>query len=262
MKSISEIEEICRKYGIVNYTINEDGTIDAEGYINLSDRRLAKFPIIFNKLIGAMDCGYNRLQDLVGSPRYVSGYFICASNGLKKLDGSPVNLDGSFNCNFNKLTSLNNGPVKINGSFSCNDNLLTSLEHLPEGITDIFDCGVNNITSLENGPLEVKDYYCHKNELTSLKGCPRIVKQDFNFSNNKIYNIDYFPEYVGDRIILHETPLSCIIGNVVDMDFIKRFDSYKVLKDGRVDLKRLKYLMKISDMEYDLEKIKEHYEII
>ena len=32
------IEEICEKYNIRNYTINEDGSIDVDGYVNLSDR--------------------------------------------------------------------------------------------------------------------------------------------------------------------------------------------------------------------------------
>jgi len=29
------IDEICRKYDIRNYTINDDGTIDVDGYVDL-----------------------------------------------------------------------------------------------------------------------------------------------------------------------------------------------------------------------------------
>ena len=39
--SISDrIDSICKKYGIVNYTINKDGTVDVSGDVNLSHEEL------------------------------------------------------------------------------------------------------------------------------------------------------------------------------------------------------------------------------
>ena len=34
------IESICQEYGIENYTINEDGTVDVDGNVDLSFRNL------------------------------------------------------------------------------------------------------------------------------------------------------------------------------------------------------------------------------
>ena len=37
-ESFEDIDEICRKYNIINYTINSDGTIDVDGNVDLSDK--------------------------------------------------------------------------------------------------------------------------------------------------------------------------------------------------------------------------------
>ena len=48
----SKIDEICRKYDIKNYTINSDGSIDANAggvgsllYFCLSEKKLTKLPL-------------------------------------------------------------------------------------------------------------------------------------------------------------------------------------------------------------------------
>ena len=37
-----DIDSICKRYGIKNYTINKDETIDVDGNVNLSSRRIDK----------------------------------------------------------------------------------------------------------------------------------------------------------------------------------------------------------------------------
>jgi len=39
-----EIHRICEEYGIKNYTINSDGSIDVDGGVDLSWRGLTKLP--------------------------------------------------------------------------------------------------------------------------------------------------------------------------------------------------------------------------
>jgi hypothetical protein len=34
-ESFKSIEDICKKYKITNYTINPDGFVDVEGYVDL-----------------------------------------------------------------------------------------------------------------------------------------------------------------------------------------------------------------------------------
>lgn len=48
------------------------------------------------------------------------------------------------------------------------------------------------------------DFYCCNNELKSLKGCPKYVGGDFEFFNNQLYDLRYFPENVLERDINHD----------------------------------------------------------
>jgi hypothetical protein len=72
-ESISEIERLCKEYGIENWTINSEGLVDVDGDVNLSDRGLTKMPINFGRVGGDFYCGYNRLTTLEGAPREVGG---------------------------------------------------------------------------------------------------------------------------------------------------------------------------------------------
>jgi len=223
MKSFSEIEEICREYYIRNYNINNDGSIDVDGDVNLMGRRLTKFPLTFNRVNGYFHCGHNLLTTLEGSPKHVNGYFNCSTNELTSLEGCPEYVGGGFNCGDNKLTSLEYSPLEVGKEFNCSDNpKLTSLEGSPKKVWSNFVCS----------------------------GC-RIVDL-YGISDDIGYDI-----YFGNK-----NPISSIINEPVDMDFIRAFNSYRVIKDGRVVLKRLKYVMETFDIDYDLEKIKVYYEII
>lgn len=46
------IESICKKYNIKNYTINSDGTIDVYGNVILSRNYLTKLPLKFGRVSG------------------------------------------------------------------------------------------------------------------------------------------------------------------------------------------------------------------
>jgi hypothetical protein len=41
------IDSICRKYNIKNYTINPDGTVDVDGKVYLNYQKLTKLPLKF-----------------------------------------------------------------------------------------------------------------------------------------------------------------------------------------------------------------------
>ena len=47
------IEEICKKYGIENYTIMDDGSIDVDGDVYINDEGLTELPLTFNKVTGS-----------------------------------------------------------------------------------------------------------------------------------------------------------------------------------------------------------------
>jgi hypothetical protein len=61
---MNSIHDICEKYGIKNYTINDDGSIDVNGDVDLYNCSITELPLRFNKVTGWFDCGYNNLTTL------------------------------------------------------------------------------------------------------------------------------------------------------------------------------------------------------
>jgi hypothetical protein len=119
------IHDICKRYNIKNYTVNDDGSIDVDGNVDLSWYRLTELPLTFNKVTGYFDCGVNNLTTLKGCPRWVGGYFNCEDNQLTSLEFSPDYIGGYFSCSCNQLTSLEFSPDYVGDSFDCDDNYLT-----------------------------------------------------------------------------------------------------------------------------------------
>ena len=79
-ESFEDIDEICKKYNIKNYSINTDGSIDAKDIIDLFNKQLIKLPLKFNKVNSSFACNYNKLTSLEGSPKEVNGWFDCSWN--------------------------------------------------------------------------------------------------------------------------------------------------------------------------------------
>ena len=127
----TDIESICKRYGIKNYTINTDGSIDVDDHVNLSNNNLTKLPLKFNIVFGHFSCSNNKLTTLEGSPKEVGGYFDCDHNKLTTLEGGPIKVGGCFYCSINKLTTLEGSPKEIGGGFYCSYNKLTTLEGGP-----------------------------------------------------------------------------------------------------------------------------------
>jgi hypothetical protein len=120
------ISLICKQYRIKNYTVNDDGSIDVNGDVELSFKDLTELPLTFNKVSGSFDCDYNKLTTLKGCPRWVGGSFYCYNNRLSSLEFSPDYVGGNFYCEWNKLTD-NLCDTEICGKF------YTSLEQ--DGLT-------------------------------------------------------------------------------------------------------------------------------
>ena len=150
----NNIDSICKKFSIENYTINPDGSIDVDGnlYLDLdvypSGKKLDRFPLKFRKVNGNVDCSNNNLTSLEGCPQEVGGHFDCSVNKLTSLEGSPTEVGGNFNCEHNQLISLEGSPKEIGGSLNCSYNKLTSLKGCPSKIDGDFDCFYNPLPPL------------------------------------------------------------------------------------------------------------------
>ena len=110
------ISLICEKYNIENYTINDDGSIDVNGDVDLYGKELTELPLTFNKVSGSFECDHNNLTSLKGCPKWVGGFFYCDNNQLTSLEFSPDYVGDDFYCDNNKLTD-NYCDTEIGGNF-------------------------------------------------------------------------------------------------------------------------------------------------
>jgi len=220
-----EVIQVCKKYKIIDYTINDDLSIDVDGGVYLNRRYLEYLPLKFN---------------------YVSGNFYCHHNKLKSLEGSPQTVEGDFKCYFNKLKTLEGCPQTISGSFNCSDNYLKLLKGCPQTVDGSFDCSYNKLISLEDGPQTVGGYFeCDNNKLTDMEHFPEVngpIIIDGNPVNSLIFTF---------------------IKNA-DSFLIEDFVDYEIVRNGdTVMLDRLRTLINDNDLKMpDLEGIKKHYKII
>jgi hypothetical protein len=186
-EDFNEIDAICKEYGIENYTINSDGTVDVDGDVGLFRKGLKKLPLKFGKISGWFYCSNNQLTTLEGAPKRVGGYFSCHNNELTTLEGAPKVVGGGFHCHNNQLTTLEGAPEVVGGWFNCSDNQLTTLEGAPKEVGDDFYCNHNQLTTLEGAPTEVGGVFnCRNNPL------PREI---LNFDDTK-YILKWQDDYV------------------------------------------------------------------
>lgn len=163
-KTVEEVQQILDLFNISKATINSNLTVDVDGHVNMSNKRMKVIPVQFG---------------------IVSGYFDCRWNNLTSLEGAPKEVSRSFKCNNNRLTSLQGAPREVGLNFWCDYNELTSLEGAPEEVGLDFSCTENNLRTLEGAPHTVGgDFFCHNNLVTFYKSD---VKQVSNV-NGEIVN--------------------------------------------------------------------------
>ena len=106
-ESFEDIDSICEKYNIKNYTIDSDGIVDVDGDVDINNNRgLSKLPLKFGEVSGHFNCNYNDLLSLEGCPKSVGSYFDCSNNHLISLEGCPQSVGGHFDFFDNKLKDL------------------------------------------------------------------------------------------------------------------------------------------------------------
>jgi hypothetical protein len=79
------IENICYRYNIKNYTIN-NGVVDVEGNVSFYNKKIDKIPLKFGKVTGYFSCAFNKLTDLDGCPDHIGGDFYCHGNNLESIE--------------------------------------------------------------------------------------------------------------------------------------------------------------------------------
>jgi hypothetical protein len=206
------IKDWCENLNIQKYTINSNGTVDVDYWVDIRQKDLDILPIKFGIITGEFNCQDNKLVTLKGCPRKIGGDFHCGWNQLTTLKYGPQYIR-SYYCNTNKLISLEGSPEKLNGSFYCVSNKLTSLNGCPKEIHGWFECDNNKLTSLEGGPEVVGSRYrCNNNELNTLKGSPKKIEIEFNCSYNNLETLEGGPEIVNGKYDCRQNELYTLKG--------------------------------------------------
>ena len=176
------------------------------------------------------------------------------------LDGS-IDVYGSVDLSHYEITELSLKFNIVTGDFTCSDNKLTTLEGCPKFVGGYFSCMYNNLTSLLGGPKKVGgSFNSMYNKLITLEGCPEYVGGNFFCQYNEIKDLDFIPEIIKFTFYCDENPIAWIF-HEANIDFLKAFKSFKVLKNDVINLKRLKYLMEIFNEPIYIDNIKKHYKI-
>ena len=102
----SEVHNLCRKYGIIDYTINSDMSISVNGYVDLTHKNLKSLPIKFKEVSGDFDCSYNQLTSLKYCPETVGGRFYCFVNQITNFDGLPEFFEQPIYLNVNPVYEI------------------------------------------------------------------------------------------------------------------------------------------------------------
>jgi len=180
----NKIDSICTKYGIENYKINLDGSIDVNGSVDLAQYSLSEIPLKFNNVSGDFYCCDNNLTTLVGAPTTVGGNFNCGHNILSNLEGAPHTVGGDCFMTHCSLTSLFGGPKEVIGGYIVSNNHLTTLEGAPDSC-HLFSCDRNLLSSLIGAPSRITEFFsCEHNHLLDLVGVPLFIGGDLYISDN------------------------------------------------------------------------------
>ena len=201
-ESKTDIHSICEKWGIKNYTINPDGSIDVASSVDF-DSYVGPgiFPLKFGKITGKFDCSDDRLTSLENGPEEVTGYFDCSDNRLTSFKGlSLKKVGGDFYCKNNQLTSLVGCADFIRGDLYCSNNKITDFRGVPEFFEG--------------------DFYCYNNPIFEIYDLFRTV--------NCIKWLNEFDVIQGDKIVLDRLEEVFHQLNMMMPENIK-FKSYKVI---------------------------------
>jgi hypothetical protein len=89
------IEKWLKQYGVEDYVINDDFTIDVNNIVQINKKDLITFPdyIQFNVVHGLFDVTNNNLLSLKGAP-FKCQYFNCSGNQLRSLKYCPKEVYG------------------------------------------------------------------------------------------------------------------------------------------------------------------------
>jgi hypothetical protein len=211
-KDYSNIKELCLEYGIKDYTINKDLTIDVDGDVNLRNLNITEIPLNFNKVMGKFCIVNTKIKSLKGCPKYI---------------GSDFEL---FFCK--DLESFEHGPTYVGGNIDAFSTGIKSLKGLLDVINNL-DLSSSRLTSLKNSPKIINGHFdVSSNKLDSFEGIENTIFNgvylDLRFNN--ISSFDFFPIIDNKRVHLESNPIETIWDLFKDLSKIELFNDYDPIR--------------------------------
>lgn len=253
----SEIDSICKKYNLENYTINSDGSVDVDGDVDLRGIGFWKYFYRDRKLrpIGEKRENKWTLNKIPLKFRYVSGDFDCRFNNLSDLQGCPIKIEGSLYLYHNKLKSLEGCPDEVD-RLLIGDNELESLKGCPKKVLGDFNCSNNKLTSLEFSPNWVGGYFeITDNHVTDPKGFPNKINRSILWKNTPLSKLVSL--LVDTKCGCQDLGCSSIVGQhtqdwLLIFEVIKMINQYDVVNGSDLNTTNLQRLYYDMIDEYDM----------
>ena len=114
-----DIEKKLIQYGIKNYYINDDLTVDVDGDLNTSTLAQCLIDVKFGTINGDFDCSRLGLKSLINCPIVVKGDYKISHNRLVRLEGIAEYIGGDLWIQNNYLNELNFYNSNIIGEIYC-----------------------------------------------------------------------------------------------------------------------------------------------
>lgn len=102
---VKTIKDTCIQYSISEYTINTDLSINIHSNFKLPyHRNLTILPVLNINIVSEnASVRYNKLVNLINSPKYISGNFWADHNNLTSIEGIPGYIGGNLHLEHNQL---------------------------------------------------------------------------------------------------------------------------------------------------------------
>ena len=128
------------------------------------------------------------------------------------------------------------GEVDVDGHVPLNGCGLTEFPQFIQfgTVKGQFSCAFNHLTTLRGCPRVVKQsFYCNSNELTSLEGAPKKVGKGFYCSTNKLESLKGAPEKISGNFYCGFNLLNTLEGAPIEVggSFYCRYNSTKFTED-------------------------------
>lgn len=255
--NFNNIINLCNKYNIKKYEIHDNLEITIYEDVEILFRYIITIPFKIREVFGSFNCSYNRLKNLMNSPRIIHGDFIFINNNIFNLLYCPNEIGGNMYGYGNRISIFKTFPKHIGGDVDFSSCSLNSLHGCPDTIMGEFNISNNKtLYNLKYGPKYVYGnciysrcslntlygspkyisgtFDCSFNNIKDLKHSPKYIGVNFIFNNNKISTFYDFPEHVGGDIYCKNNPIDIIWSLFKDKTYIDYFNQLKIISGNNI----------------------------